>query len=507
MPIDYTVEARISYLSWLAEEDAAEEKEVRVLRDYASGMHPTYLTDRQKEYIGLEAENASHLYAHNLCHLVIASVVERMHVTGFQPVDADDALGVAFAEIAQRWWDQNRMDAQQDDLHECAVRDAESYLVVEWPDGAEAPKWTINKKFDGTQGVKLHRDPSTDEVLFASKRWQDWTPGGTGGKTRLTIYFPDRVERYVSARPGQGLKFNVRGEEWVEVNWQEYRDNPGDSWPIWWTDTDLPDGEPLGLAVIPFENPGGSEIAQLKSLQDALNKSDLDLLAAQDTSGFPILWGSGINPVMGASTGSESSITLSPGKMVRLTDPSARLGRIDGADLDRMINTSHYWIESAAGVTQTPHYMLKASGADQPSGESLKQQEAGLEAKCERKQRVWGNSYEDVMALSGKLWNKYRPSDAVEIARLQCQWASVATRNTLDDLTAAEKALAVGVPEEMIWQEFLEMDQEQVDRALEMIQAKRLREGQVGDFVFDRFNRGETEPEGAENAGNDSVAQ
>ena len=111
------------------------------------------------------------------------------------------------------------------------------------------------------------------------------------------------------------------------------------------------------------------------------------------------------------------------------------------------------------------------------------------------------------MALSGKLWNKYRPSDAVEIARLQCQWASVATRNTLDDLTAAEKALAVGVPEEMIWQEFLEMDQEQVDRALQMIQAKRLREGQVSDFVFDRFNRGETEPEGAENAGNDSVTQ
>jgi len=41
-----------------------------------------------------------------------------------------------------------------------------------------------------------------------------------------------------------------------------------------------------GCAVIGFTNPGGSELAQLMPIQDMLNKSDLDTIAASDAAGF-----------------------------------------------------------------------------------------------------------------------------------------------------------------------------------------------------------------------------
>jgi len=494
MPIDYTVEARIAYLSWLANEDSAEEAWVRVLRDYADGEHPTYLTDRQEEFIGLKAKDASHLYAHNLCGLVIANVVERMHVNGFQPVDSNDAAGQALAEIAVAWWDANRMDANQDDLHEYACRDAEGYIIVEWDDADMLPRWTINQKFDGTQGVKLYRDPSTNEVLFAAKRWQEYDPfsiGATGGRTRCTVYFDNRVERWISTKDGKPRRVQVRGVEFVDTIWEEYRGPNGtDPWPIWWTEDGTPNSEPLGIAVIGFENPGGSEISQMISLQDALNKADLDLLAAEDMAGFRILWAAGLNAVIDTDD-NEKDMTIASGKLVRFQDPNSRLDAIEPVDMPKMIAGSHYWIESIAGVTRTPQYLLRAMGADQPSGESLKEQEVGLEAKCKRKQRVWGNSYEDVMLLSAKLHNRYRPGESVELARLQTQWASVEVRNESEDLDSAEKAQNVGVAQEIIWERFLGMDAEQVQRNKELkAEEQAATQSPVERFLGGLENRG-----------------
>ena len=78
MPQDFYLATQLAYLQWLASEDAAEIEFVRTVRDYAKGEHPVYLTDRQKEFIGLKSKKTAYLYAHNLCQLIIDSVVERL---------------------------------------------------------------------------------------------------------------------------------------------------------------------------------------------------------------------------------------------------------------------------------------------------------------------------------------------------------------------------------------------------------------------------------------------
>ena len=445
--IDYTVEARIAYLSWLDSEDSAAISWLRIVREYANGEHPVYLTDRQKEFIGLKAKSTSYLYSHNLCGLIVDTVVERLKVAGFAAAEGG-AESETIASYARQWWEANREDAGQDDLYEAVVRDGQAYLIPDW-DGTK-PRWTLNYAFDGTQGCRTHDDPSTSLPVFVSKRWQTYDPFNPelSGLTRLNLYFPDRVEKYINTKKGDGISGQL-GALKVQVSWKQWQDPEDKAWPVSWVDVG---GAPLGIAAVRFANPGGSEISDVVSLQDLLNKADLDLIASQDISGFRILFASGLAPDIDFSTGLEKVITLSPGHFVRLTDPAARLGAIEPSDLSRMIETCRYWIESIAAVSRTPQYLFRASGADQPSGESLKQQEIGLLSKCERKHGAFGNSWEDVAYLSAKLWT-LNTGQAIPLGRLQVQWKPVQTKDDRETWELATLKQGAGVPKEQTWAE------------------------------------------------------
>jgi len=306
------------------------------------------------------------------------------------------------------------MDAGQSELYEAASIDEAAYLIVDWHEGEKCPRWTINRKFDGTQGVKIHRDPNTGEALFAAKQWQMYDPfdQDMDGRTRVTLYFPDRVEKYISAKKSND---GIGGTQW-----QEYSDADGEPWPIPWTGTD---GQPMGVAAIEFSNPGGSEIADVVPLQDMLNKTDLDLISTCDYSGWRLLWATGVQPTIDASDGNEEEPQLQPGSMLRLTDPQAKVGAIEPVDPRLVIHSSKYWIEAVAGVSRTPQYLFQALGADQPSGESLRQQETGLVHKVKRKQVVYGNAWEDVLYLSARLAQANGVPDA-EVVHLSTVWDS-----------------------------------------------------------------------------------
>jgi hypothetical protein len=471
MPTNYQDEARLAYLRGLASEDAADQQWVRTLRDYASGRHPTYLTERQKEYMGLKIRNTSYLYAHNLCQLVISAVVERLTVTGFEEVDeAGD-----FSRLARQWWEESRMDAQQDDLYEAACRDGAAYLIVDW--GGENPRWTVNYQFDGTQGVKVHRNPDTGEVIFASKRWQTYDPmrPGATGRTRMTLYYADRVEKFVSSSAADAA--------FAQAGWDRIADRDGEPWPIPWVDGY---GAPLGPAVIPFVNPGGSEIADLISVQDMLNKSDLDLMAGADASGFRILWASGLQATIDPDTGEEQALTVGPGRMIRMSAPESRLGAIEPVDLGKMIAASKYWIESLAGISRTPHFLFQAQGADQPSGESLRMQEMGLLAKVKRRQHVFGNAWEDALYLSLRLWNLFQPGEEVAPTRVQTLWQDAQTHDEKAHLESLLLKQQLGVSQEQVLREAGYSDEE-IER---MVVEKETHSEQLGEQLLSAFDRG-----------------
>ncbi len=442
MPIDYTTEARITYLRWLQQSVSDDDRWLQRLREYYDGKHEVYLTDRQEQFIGLKKANTSYLYAHNLCKLIVATVVEKLGVTGFSGIDSDAVS--ALADAASGWWETQRMDALQDNIYEAALRDRAAYVIVDWYN--EAPRWTLNLQTDGTSGIRLHSDPDTGDVLFAEKRWITYDPlkRDATGRTRATLYFPNRIEKYIDRRTGEPADRKIDSDI-MRLGWRTIEDDGDASWPLWWTSDGTEGGEPLGMAVVPFVNPSGCEFEDIVCLQDMLNKSDLDLIASADAAGFRILWASGVSDNAG-SDGDESEVKVAPGHLLKLTDPSARLGAIDPADLSKMIATCKYWIESIAGLSRTPQFLFHPMGADQPSGESLARQEDGLVSKCTRKTRTFGNAWEDVIYLSARLANAYGGGGIPVDQRIQTQWAPLAVLSEAEKLTKAQQQRALGIP-------------------------------------------------------------
>lgn len=428
---------------------------IRVLRDYYDGEHPILLSDRQKEFIGKELTDGDFLFAHNTVKSVIDTLRERLSVNGFTVngatvggADGGEGAQTPESQIAQRmwgWWEENRYDAQQIRLHRRALRDGISFVMVDYDNVEQRPRFTLHQAYDGKTGITYHRDPENPErCLFLNKYWYTFDPlkPGKTGIQRKTTYLEHEIRKYIMATDGQ--------------SWQEIRD-PGDaSWPLPWVDRD---GAPLGINTIPFENPGGSEVAQIIGLQNALNKSWLDLIAAADASGFPILVHE--QPADGGFPGDTNAVddddiegadefVVAPGRML---DVDGKVYRIEGANLSQLIDTIHVIVETIAGISRTPQYYLRPVGGDVPSGEALKQLESGLVSRAVERQLIFGQSWADVMAMAYKVAQTFGPTiPEVKRLRVETTWDAAETRQDLLEAQTAEVLKRLGVPDEEIWQ-------------------------------------------------------
>lgn len=437
-----TDEVRLSYLKWRAQEDIDEAKDVHTRRLYYDGDHPTFLTDRQKEFINLN--QADRKYSDNYCKDVVDILAERLSVSSFT-VEGEDQQP---ASVAWQWWQDNKADSMQDELYIAALRDQEAYIIVSYDNENQRPRWTINQKAASDNdvtvyGMRLHRHPDTDDPVFASKRWQSWDPLNPGSKVRemRALYFPDRVELYTTPD-------RLASRFWQDAGWMPFIERDPETgergaWPIWWTDDGTEFGEPLGLPVIPFTNPGGSEITtSIISLQDALNKSELDLIAAADMAGFPIAWASGVDP--------SASIKFAPGRLLRIPSSDASLGRIEGANMTPLLDTCSYFQHGIGSRARIPLYLLQKWGATPPSGESLKTQEGGVISKSIRKQKDFGESWKQVIDLSTRLDAAFGAGIIPEDIHFDVHWELPYSRSVAEMREEAEAKEAAGVPQEQI---------------------------------------------------------
>ena len=92
-----------------------------------------------------------------------------------------------------------------------------------------------------------------------------------------------------------------------------------------------------------------------------------------------------------------------------------------------------------------------------PSGEALKQLEAGLVAKATERTQAFTAPWAGVMTTAYRLAQRYGTGDLPAIAtpRIKAVWADVNTRSELTQSQVGTAHKALGVPEEMIWQKVL----------------------------------------------------
>ncbi len=391
MPSNAAELVQLSYLAWLEQQDTDRYAKYATFRAYYEGDHSTQLTARMRKFLELQADADFSL---NFCPIVVDSLAEKLKVAGFECEGQADTF--------REWWRKNRMDAMQGVVHTAAIRDGDTYMLVEWDNDRGYPRLTQENAYDGSQGVHVvYSDERRNQPIVAIKKWI--VTSGLGITTRrANMYYPDRIEKYVS----------------TDKDWAQYIEETGQyagQWPIPWGT----ESEPLGIPVIHWRNKdqgysyGESELEDVVPITNGGNKAFIGVLAAADTTGFQLLYATGVP--------SGTTFALAPGSVLTSTDSASGFGAIPAADLTGLIELKDSICADIAKVTRTPLSYFQLTGQIAAAG-TLKEQRSGLISKALDRQTTFGNAWEDVMYFARKLNNYFGPGGMNEEEEISCVW-------------------------------------------------------------------------------------
>lgn len=412
-----------SFFEWLSEEDRERQTKYRQYRDYYNGVQDVMLTERQKEFLELTANQD---FSANYCRLVVNEIARRENVRGFDAGTQGGKEGILW-----NWWQWNRMDAKQKDVHTSAVRDGDTFVIVGWDNERQRPTFDHNLAYDGFEGVKVIYNDEDGSIAYATKKWNVMDKDSKGEihvLRRYNLYYPAYIERWVSddrKNDGQWTPFTGDGGEAV----------------IEWTDRD---GKPLGVPVIHFSYDragwrwGMSAIDNVIPLQNGLNKSLVDLIAAADTTGFRLYWVTGTRMV----DADGNPVKIAPGSFLEGPETST-FGYFPGEDLRPLIEVVDAFKVSIAQVTETPLHLFQVSGQNASEG-AQKQQEVGMIARAEEAAVHFGNAWEDVMYLSRRLHNTYTNDTPLDEDQLiTTLWHDFEVRDRVERVKTQGEALTM----------------------------------------------------------------
>jgi hypothetical protein len=448
--------------------------------DYYSGKHNLrFATEKFRQRFG----NLFGPLSDNWCDVVVQAVEDRLEPQGFRipgdPTDAapgDNSGVVQGDKVAWDIWQRNNLDEFSHVAHEEALVKGECSALVWYGEDADVPVITLE---DATQMI-CEKDPErSTEIRAALKRWIDDT-----GYVFATLYLPEAIFKFQSDRPtysrdgkpqalAQAAKFVPREAKYLP---------DGETWPL---------ENRLGVVpVVPIENrsrllkPGVSEIAQVIPMQDAVNKLLADMLIASEYQSFKQRALLGIDIPRDPETGE-----IIEGFYKQLIEKiwffeAAENGQTPSIWESSEINLTYYveavnlGVHHIASRTRTPsHYFLDPAG-QYPSGESLTAAETGLVFKTRRKMVSFGERWEQVIRLGLKVINHPKADEWSS----ETIWKNPESRNIAVMADAAVKAQQAGLPEEMIWERYLGLSPEEIQRA-KQLRAAAAAKPASGDIV------------------------
>lgn len=383
------------------------------LERYFDGQTPlAYATSRFREEFGtmLRAVND------NWTQLVVAAVEERLNVTGFRvgSQQADD-------EAAWEIWTANRLDEDAPVAHTEALKLGEAHAIVWRPDPGAPPVITVEHPLH----VIVELDPANrSKRVAALKAWRDEDEGQCA-----TVYLPDGIYKLRRGRNG----------------W-EPREVDGEPWPV---------PNPYGVVpVVPLYNrpgllkPAASEIENVLSKQDMINKLLADMIVAAEFGAFRQRWATGVEIPKGPDGQELDTFEAAAARVWHVAAPDAKFGEFEQTDLSVYVKAIEMLVQHIASQTATPPHYLLATG-QLPSGESLRAAEAPLVAKARRKQQVFGGAWAEVMRLA-LLMNG---TELEPTTQVRTMWSDPETRTESEHVDAVMKQQALGVPAEILWEQ------------------------------------------------------
>jgi hypothetical protein len=319
-------------------------------------------------------------FALNLCPAVVDAVKDKLVINGFRVEEGSPTAPVDAWKI----WQDNSMTNRAGEVHTEAVKNGDAYVIV-WPN--KEGEVTIYPN-EARSCAVFYDEETPGKIMWAAKYWT------TKEKLiRLNLYYPDRTEKYISGKKSEN------GSLPEAKDFQQFS-----------TDGNFNVPNPYGIVpVFHFANNGRlgsygqSELKSAIPVQDALNKSVLDMLVAMEFQSYRQRWATGIEVEYG-----EDGQPIPPFKAgvdhLWLTESdTAKFGDFESAGLEPFLKVKDSFRIDLACVTGTPIYYFIQTEGDFPSGEALKKAETRFVKKVGNRQGMFGEVWEKVIAFALKI--------------------------------------------------------------------------------------------------------
>ncbi len=458
----YDESQRSDYLKAAIYTATEEELDIFEIREFYEGRQlGDNLTVRQKFISASVYELLEKYPIFNLVNRTVKVINERLSVNSITCQESD-----AKAEVAQEWWNANLLNSWQSDIYEAALRDKACVVIIGWDGVNKQPTFTLNELWDGNGGgtCRIHYDTDSN-IAFISKRWNLYKADGTPlNQMRLTLYFPDRIERYLM-EVGSDVP-NLMTREQLQAEDPSITENPE-----YLLDTD---GNPLGIPAIVFENKGYvSECADAMVAQAGVNESILDWHTTSRYHGMPMIVFKGVQFRIDPVSGRPIEPDWSPGKGIAVD--SGDITRINAADVKSIYEGSvKPWIEIITRAKGWPEHVFTQIP---PSGETIRQMEGSLVAQCDAKKVMFGDSWKEAFDIAFKFLKVYGKQDIQ--GELNFWWKSSLSISEKYDLQLlALKKSVLGLPQKIVLQE-QGYDEEEIAEIMKEVEAERLRNEQI----------------------------
>lgn len=441
----------------------------------------------------------------NLCPVPVDAVADRLTINGFEVDVEDEAAPAAPAEQRRRRqelreaaqadeheqhirqvWKANRMDFNAGRVHLQALRDGDAYVIV-WPDPEDVKRPLIYAQ--DCKRVRVRYDQERPgRIVWAVKAWRDTETmdvNSCAAYYRLTLYYADRLEKYVTKGKHQRLPERASAFEPLEV--------PGEPWPL---------QNPYGrVPVFHFANnastgeAGASELRDVIPLQDALNKSLMDLMAAQEFVALPQRWATGLEVQTGDDGKPVPPFTPGVDRLWTTSNTETKFGEFAQAELTQFSAIINDFRMDIARISGTPlHYF--ALMTDPPSGEALKALEARLVRKCLDRQLAFGAVWADLVRFCHQIQGH------PEEVQFRAVWEDPAPRSELELMESLLLKKSLGVPRKQLLRECGYSDEQ-----IEEFEQDRHEEGaNVAATVLGQLDRGEVAARGVQGDGGENGA-
>jgi hypothetical protein len=381
----------------------------------------------------------------NWMALVIRAKVERIHVQGFrfgdEPEDDKDAWAI---------WQENNLDVDAPLAFTESAKHGESYLLV-WP---EQVGGTFGRFFRRRSQLRPRITPEHPSQFLvrreagdrrrraaAIKRWIE-----DDGMLMATLYLPDNVYRYQRSSSSEARWEPRRGVEFRSRN--PFGVVPGV--PLVNDPQMLPAYAPpaCGVGNIAI-GLGRSDLIDVISTQDQINKLLCDMMVAAEFAAFRQRWATGLEVPEDEDGNPKEPFNAAIDRLWIADKEGAKFGDFAPTDLKNYTTGLESRLQSMASRKRIPlHYLLGQSG-DFPSGESLKATETGLVAVCDDAKVSLGEGCEEIERLGFAVLRDPRAhrTDAETI------WRDSESRTESEHIDSLVKKLAFGVPFQQLWED------------------------------------------------------